>query len=153
MFGIQRIKSMMLNIGMFFTTISALFLCLWLTRKNVILEKRNNYLCNKLLQVNIELKGLGVVLESNNDTISSKLQNLEEDYVESLEEDYSRMAEELACKREEEADRIKEEALLSHIEEDCDQCCQDGSEVCSVKNDHIAHGKIKNQFGNTIHIS
>lgn len=145
---------MMLDYGMFFTTIAALFLCLWLMRKNNQLEKRNKELCNKLLHVNLELKGLSGVLDSANETISSKIENLEEDYVESLEEDYSRMAEHLACMREEEVDRLKEEALLSHIEEDCDQCCQDGPDKCSVKNDDLpTHGKIKSPGGTIIHVS
>lgn len=145
---------MMLNYAYFSMLFAALFLCLWLTRQNVLLKKRNLVLCNKLFCINNELEELSGFLKKQGIDISSKLENLEEEYIEYLEEDYSRMAEELACKREEEADRVKEEAFLSHIEEDCDQCCQDGADKCSVKNDVLpTHGKIKNQFGNTIHVS
>ena len=57
---------------------------------------------------------------------------VEEDHDQTTDEQYASMAESLAEKREMEADRLKDEKAEKHIEEDCDQCCQDGPEVCNA---------------------
>lgn len=85
-------------------------------------------------KLKVDLKALGIEL-------------VEEDADHPSDDAYASMAESIAEKREIEVDRIRDEEMdcqmanedlinfqeiASHIEEDCDQCNQDGPEKCEV---------------------
>ena len=70
-------------------------------------------------KLKVDLKALGIEL-------------VEEDADHPNDDAYASMAESIAEKKEMAADAIRDEAAVKHIEEDCDQCNQDGPEKCEV---------------------
>lgn len=89
-----------------------------------------------LEKLKLDLKALGI-----------ELVDIEEEEDAPIDDVYASMAESIAEKREIEVDRIRDEEMdcqmaneeliifqeiASHIEEDCDQCNQDGPEKCEV---------------------
>lgn len=98
-----------------------------LNKQKVLLDQKEEKITSLLL----EIKNLNEELSEFLEDFDPDVDETNPDNDHPSDEQYASMAESLAEKREMEADRLKDEAAERHVEEDCDQCTQDGPEVCN----------------------
>lgn len=128
--------------SLFYLLMASLFLCIYLQRKINLLEQDKRNLLFKLIHTNAAIKDLTSLLEIHNEHLSTRIETMDEGYIDDLEDIYSTMAEELACKIENDIDGKKEEKLL----------LSEGW-VKPFTEPFPTAGKIKDRYGKTIHVS